>query len=183
LTVRTKFGIQAVMRASRVVAAAVVATVVEMNVGCASASWWRPSPPRGRGASTRPVPPTGDCSPRSLQAVVAEVNAARRRARLRPLTSDAVLARAANRRARAMAKANRLSHAGWERVIREEGAVASSLGENVAFNYPTATAVVDGWMQSRGHRANILGKSFRRIGVGCVADARGRLWWAQDFSN
>jgi uncharacterized protein YkwD len=82
-----------------------------------------------------------------------------------------------------MAATNRLSHAGWEHVIRGEGAVASSLGENVAFNYPTATAVVDGWMQSSGHRANILGRRFRRIGVGCVADTRGRLWWAQDFSD
>jgi uncharacterized protein YkwD len=82
-----------------------------------------------------------------------------------------------------MARSNRLSHSGWQRVLREEGADASSLAENVAYNYPTASAVVDGWMKSRGHRANILGRSFRRVGVGCVADASGRLWWAQDFSD
>ena len=181
---RAKFGIQAAMGTLRLAAAAIVLTVVTMmNVGCAGASWWRPPPPRERAASTAPTPPKGDCSARTSQAVVVEVNAVRRRSHLRPLTSDAILARAAHKRARTMARANRLSHAGWERVIRDEGAVASSLGENVAFNYPSAAAVVDGWMQSRAHRANILGRSFRRIGVGCVADARGRLWWAQDFSD
>ena len=82
-----------------------------------------------------------------------------------------------------MAASNRLSHSGWERTIRDEGAVGATLAENVAYNYPTASAVVDGWMRSPGHRANILGRAFRRVGVGCVADARDRLWWAQDFAD
>jgi uncharacterized protein YkwD len=184
LTVRARFGIQAAMWVSRMVVATIVLTCVTVaNVGCAGASWSRPPAPRSRAASGPPTPPKAECSSRSLQAVVAEVNAARWRSHLGPLATDPVLVRAAHKRARAMAAANRLSHAGWERVVRGEGAVARSIGENVAFNYPTATAVVDGWMQSRGHRANILGTSFRRIGVGCVADARGRLWWAQDFSD
>ena len=115
-------------------------------------------------------------------AVVARVNDARRAASLQPLESDVGLGRAAQARASAMASANRLSHAGWERVVRRHDN-ASTIGENVAYNYPSAVAVVDAWMRSSGHRANLLGPSFRRIGVGCIVDARAHLWWAQDFAD
>ena len=122
------------------------------------------------------------CSVSERAAVVQGVNAARRAASLRPLTSDAGLGRAAQARASAMASANRLSHAGWERVVRHDSN-ASTLGENVAYNYPSAAAVVDAWMRSSGHRANLLRPAFRRIGVGCIVDARAHLWWAQDFAD
>lgn len=51
-------------------------------------------------------------------------------------------------------------------------------GENIAKGYRTPQAVVDGWMNSEGHRANILNASFTQIGVGYVADGN---YWTQMF--
>lgn len=55
-------------------------------------------------------------------------------------------------------------------------------GENIAVGYPTAQAVIDGWMDSEGHRANILNCGFAAIGVG-VAEAGdgGGYYWTQSF--
>jgi len=47
-------------------------------------------------------------------------------------------------------------------------------GENIAKGYTTAQAVVNGWMNSPGHRANILNASFTQIGVGYVSS--GNIW-------
>jgi len=165
----------------RVAAAVLVLSVIGPSVGRAGAWPWdafmaRHSRPTVAG-------PQHDCPPSALAAVVARVNQARQRAHLRPLVSDTRLARAAHARASAMAASNRLSHAGWERTMRDQDAVAAAMGENVAYNYPSADAVVDGWLRSPGHRANILARTFRRVGVGCVVDARAHLWWAQDFAD
>lgn len=54
-------------------------------------------------------------------------------------------------------------------------------GENIAFNYSTPQAVVDGWMNSPGHKANILNSSFTSIGIGCVKV--GSLYWTQCFGR
>ncbi len=51
-------------------------------------------------------------------------------------------------------------------------------GENIAKGYTTPQAVVDAWMNSPGHRANILNASFTEIGVGYVADGH---YWTQMF--
>lgn len=56
-------------------------------------------------------------------------------------------------------------------------------GENIAYGYSTPQAVVTGWMNSSGHRANILNCKFTQIGVGVQADSGGRLYWAQDFGG
>jgi uncharacterized protein YkwD len=136
-----------------------------------------------RDDAARSTTSRGGCPADVGAAVVAQVNAERAAVHLQPLVADPKLTRAAESRARSMAASSRLSHAGWESTIRGELAVASTMGENVAYDYPTASAVVDGWMRSSGHRRNILNGSFRRIGVGCVADARAHLWWAQDFAD
>lgn len=53
-------------------------------------------------------------------------------------------------------------------------------GENIAMGYPTPEAVVDGWMNSPGHRANILNGDFEGIGIG-VSEKDGTLYWVQIF--
>jgi uncharacterized protein YkwD len=52
--------------------------------------------------------------------------------------------------------------------------------ENIATGYSTAQAVVTGWMNSPGHRANILNCSLKAIGIG-VEYGSGGPWWTQDF--
>jgi uncharacterized protein YkwD len=53
-------------------------------------------------------------------------------------------------------------------------------GENIARGQADAAAVMDAWMNSAGHRANILNCDFRTLGVG-FASAPGGPWWTQDF--
>ncbi len=128
-------------------------------------------------SSSRPCPSAdGDT-------VLHLVNEIRRRARVRPLDADPNLTRIAGKRSAAMAAERRLSHSGWERSLRQAGLQDDSLGENVAYNYDGPDAVVRGWMESPGHRANILRAAFKRLGVGCVIDERGHRWWTQDFAG
>ncbi len=63
-------------------------------------------------------------------------------------------------------------------MITEFGISYRTAGENIAKGYSSAKAVVDGWMNSEGHRANILNSSFTEIGVGYVADGN---YWTQMF--
>jgi uncharacterized protein YkwD len=123
------------------------------------------------------------CPAADRSTVAQLVNDRRRRAGLRMLGSDTHLARFAQTRSAAMAAENRLSHRGWERGLRTAGLVDDALGENVAYNYASANAVMQGWMRSPGHRANILHRTFKRIGVGCVIDQYGHRWWTQDFAG
>ncbi|MBO3732484.1 CAP domain-containing protein [Glycomyces niveus] len=54
------------------------------------------------------------------------------------------------------------------------------VGENIAAGYPDAASVMEGWMNSEGHRANILNCDYDVLGVG-VADRDGTLYWVQNF--
>lgn len=63
-------------------------------------------------------------------------------------------------------------------MMRALGISYRSAGENIAMGYSSAEAVVNGWMNSEGHRANILSASYTRIGVGYVADGN---YWTQWF--
>lgn len=54
-------------------------------------------------------------------------------------------------------------------------------GENIAYGYRTPRDVVAGWMNSPGHRANILNCRFVAIGVGLAYDRNGRPYWTQMF--
>lgn len=63
-------------------------------------------------------------------------------------------------------------------MIRNFGISFRSAGENIAKGYSTPQAVVNGWMNSSGHRANILNSSYTKIGIGYVSDGR---YWTQMF--
>jgi uncharacterized protein YkwD len=55
--------------------------------------------------------------------------------------------------------------------------------ENIAWGYRTPKDVVTGWMNSPGHRANILNCSSIAVGVGLVYTAGGAAYWTQDFGR
>ena len=65
-------------------------------------------------------------------------------------------------------------------ALTEIGVSYRAAGENIAMGYPTPEAVVDGWMNSEGHRANILRDTFSEIGVGYVVED-GTAYWVQMF--
>ncbi|MBT2409208.1 CAP domain-containing protein [Streptomyces sp. ISL-12] len=66
----------------------------------------------------------------------------------------------------------------WDRA--EAAGITNLGGENIARGQADAAAVMDAWMNSEGHRANILNCDFRTLGVG-VHFASGGPWWTQDF--
>jgi uncharacterized protein YkwD len=183
LTAPARFGMEVAampsthLRASRVV----LHVMLTSGIGCAGAAPMRPVAVAG-GTVRASASPIRDCPAGALRAVVARSNAARRRVHLDALVADPHLASAARTRAGTMAAENRLSHAGWEQLVRID-AGGGSVGENIAYNYPTAQAVMRSWLASPGHRANILQASFHRIGVGCIVDATGKRWWTEDFAD
>ncbi|MCQ2540239.1 MAG: CAP domain-containing protein [Acetatifactor sp.] len=64
------------------------------------------------------------------------------------------------------------------------GATYSTAGENIAGGYRTPESVVEGWMGSEGHRANILNPEFTRIGVGVTSSSdKYKIYWAQAFAG
>lgn len=65
-------------------------------------------------------------------------------------------------------------------VMDENNVKYGWAGENIAYGYKTPESVMEGWMNSEGHRANILFENFSGIGVGCYED-NGKLYWVQMF--
>lgn len=63
-------------------------------------------------------------------------------------------------------------------MMKAFGLTYRSAGENIAMGYATPQAVVNAWMNSAGHRANILNASYTQIGVGYVASGN---YWTQEF--
>ncbi|MFI0356280.1 CAP domain-containing protein [Actinomadura sp. 9N407] len=100
------------------------------------------------------------------------------------LRIDARLVASARGHSKDMAANDYFSHTSrngdspWKRM--EEAGYTSPGAENIAKGYPTPAAVVEGWMKSPGHRANILNCDLRAIGVG-MADGSGCPYWTQNF--
>ncbi|MFC0005846.1 CAP domain-containing protein [Micromonospora siamensis] len=121
-----------------------------------------------------------------LQQVVDLVNQERAKAGCKALSVDSKLNLAAQRHSQDQADHQNMSHDGsdgsdaGDRLDRA-GYAWRSYGENVAWNQQTPAAVMDAWMNSPGHRANILNCSFTEIGVG-VARSNGP-YWTQDFAT
>ncbi|MGI5499181.1 CAP domain-containing protein [Lentzea sp. CA-135723] len=116
--------------------------------------------------------------------VTALVNATRARRGLPALGTDDRLRCSSRRHCADMAAHRLLAHqlprcpTPFERMAAE--GFPHPAGENVAFGQETPVRVVEAWMRSRPHRANILDPRFRVVGVGVVRTADGH-WWTQNF--
>jgi uncharacterized protein YkwD len=115
------------------------------------------------------------------------VNAERRRVNAPPLVLNDRLTRAAQGHAQDMATSRRMSHTGSDGSTLRSRIDAtqyqwSTLGENVAMGQSTATAVMAAWMNSPGHRQNILNPAFSELGIGS-ASGGGRPYWVQVFAR
>ncbi len=120
------------------------------------------------------------------QEVIRLVNKIRADNGLKPLTYDWELGRVARYKSQDMKDNRYFSHTSPVygspfQMIKNFGISFKSAGENIAWGYATPQAVVNGWMNSPGHRANILSSSFTKIGVGYVAD--GNYWTQMFISN
>ena len=115
--------------------------------------------------------------------VVRLVNDIRRQNGLQPLTADWELSRVARYKSQDMLDKGYFSHTSPTygtpfQMIKAFGLSYRTAGENIAKGYSTPQAVVNGWMNSSGHRANILNASYTKIGVGYVAQGN---YWTQMF--
>jgi len=66
--------------------------------------------------------------------------------------------------------------------MRDGGVRFSTAGENIAWGQRSAAEVHRSWMNSSGHRRNILGSGYGRIGVG-LEECGGRMYWTQIFAD
>ncbi|MCF3128965.1 sigma-70 family RNA polymerase sigma factor [Streptomyces olivochromogenes] len=131
------------------------------------------------------TPPTQAAPSGTVAQVVALVNKERANAGCGPLTEDSQLDKAAQGLSDDMAARNFFDHTDPDgrdpgQRITAAGYRWSTYGENIAQGQQTPASVMDSWMHSPGHRANILNCSFKNIGVG-VHNGSGGPWWTQDF--
>ena len=117
------------------------------------------------------------------QEVIRLVNEIRAENGLKVLTYDWELARVARYKSQDMKDDKYFSHTSPVygtpfQMIKNFGISYRSAGENIAKGYATPQAVVNGWMNSSGHRANILNANYTHIGVGYVS---GGNYWTQMF--
>ena len=114
------------------------------------------------------------------QQAFAATNANRTHNGLKALKASDCLKRAAVRQAKAMAQQEQIFHQDLGPLMRQ--CKLNTAGENVAYGYRTGKSVVnDGWMNSEGHRDNILNPSFRLMGIGARKGHDGRWYVAQVF--
>jgi len=117
------------------------------------------------------------------QQVVTLVNQQRAANGLAPLTLSTELSNVARTKSQDMHDNNYFSHTSPTYgspfdMLTSFGISYSSAGENIAMGYATPEAVMNAWMNSPGHRANILNASYTKIGVGYVASGN---YWTQEF--
>ncbi|MFD5714931.1 sigma-70 family RNA polymerase sigma factor [Streptomyces pharetrae] len=143
-------------------------------------------PPAPRPTPSAPGTPPAQPAPTGTVAqVVALVNEERAAAGCAPLTEDPQLNQAAQGHSEDMAARGFFDHTNPDgadpgRRTTAAGYAWSTYGENIARGQQTPEAVMESWMNSPGHRANILNCSFEDIGVG-VHDGSGGPWWTQNF--
>lgn len=117
--------------------------------------------------------------------VVRLTNSARSKNGYAALVEDGVLSEAAAVRAREIARSfshTRPSGASFSSALSESGVSYLRAGENIASGQKSASEVVNAWMNSPGHRANILNSSYSRIGSASV-NIDGTHYWVQLFAD
>ncbi|SDY31919.1 Uncharacterized conserved protein YkwD, contains CAP (CSP/antigen 5/PR1) domain [Geodermatophilus africanus] len=158
----------------------------------------RPAPEAGSGsasgsgappavAESQPAPvarAAAPADPGAEAAVLALVNQARAAAGCGAVTADPALAAVARAHSADMRDRDYFSHASPEGLSpfdrAEQAGIDYSRAENIAYGQADAAAVMKAWLESPGHRANILDCELTRLGVG-VAEGTGGPWWTQLF--
>jgi uncharacterized protein YkwD len=115
--------------------------------------------------------------------VVDLMNGQRAEAGCDPVAVDPRLDNAAEAHSRDMAGRDYFDHLTPEGItfrerIQNAGFANPSVGENIAHGQRSAAEVMDSWMASEGHRANILNCGFSLVGIGLDEDG---MYWTQDF--
>lgn len=167
-------------------AGALLLALAALSVGAAPAS---------EGADeTLPALPLPDPTARARSILAEDVvrltNAARAKEGLAPLQPNESLMQAAQTYAQVLASGECFAHdcppvpSQRDRIARAGYGGWKRIGENIAAGDRTAEDTVAGWLESPGHRANILKAEIREIGVGvATGDGQYRIYWVQVFAT
>lgn len=121
-----------------------------------------------------------------IKQVVSLVNEERAKYGLSALTIDATLQSAAAVRAQEIVSSfshTRPNGTNFSTIFKEFNISYRKSGENLAWGQNSPEAVVKAWMNSSGHRANILNSNYGKIGVGVYIGSNGTIYWSQLFTN
>lgn len=151
----------------------------------------RSATPTPTKTTTKTSKPTGGSGPAESQ-VLDLTNQERAKAGCGPLRTNKSLTQAAEAHAADMVDLHYFAHdsldgrSPFDRM-KAAGFRGGAMAENIAVGYSSAAAVVQGWMNSPGHRANILNCSYTMIGIGydsgLVKPDWGNGSWVQDFGG
>ncbi len=122
------------------------------------------------------------------QKIVELTNKAREEKMLPPLTVNPTLTAAARAHSANMAKQGQMSHVldgkNPAQRVKAAGYRYSRTGENIAMGENVSLArIFQGWMDSKGHRENILKPEYREIGVGIARNDKGEIYYTQVFGT
>ena len=120
--------------------------------------------------------------------IVRLVNVKRVENGLKPLKANLDIARSARNKSQDMATNKYFSHVSPTfgstfKLMESFGIRFSAAGENIAYGQKTPAAVMNAWLNSPGHRANILSKTYTNIGVGLAKNSNGICYWTQIFTK
>jgi uncharacterized YkwD family protein/spore coat assembly protein SafA len=118
--------------------------------------------------------------------VIRLVNVQRVNNGLQPLTANWELCRVARYKSADMANKGYFSHTSPTygspfKMMENFGLRFSAAGENIAYGQTTPAQVMNSWMNSPGHRSNILNGTYTQIGVGLAKNKNGVCYWTQMF--
>lgn len=122
------------------------------------------------------------------QAVLKIVNQERAKQGLKALVLDKQLNNVAQLKAEDMKKNNYFDHNSPTLgspfdLMRSQGVSYRTAGENIAAGQQSAEAVMNSWLNSSGHRANILNANYTKLGVGFCTGGRMGTYWVQEFTG
>ena len=141
-----------------------------------------PSPPA---PTPDPDPPPTIPPDNVIEELLESHNAERNKKGLQPLRLNEKLRYAAQQHAQWMARNRKMNHTGENGSrpgdrARDAGYRWQRVGENIAMGYATVSAVMNGWMNSSGHRGNILG-NYKEVGLGYAKSDR--TYWCALFGT
>lgn len=142
------------------------------------------APAPSTGSSTGSASAAGQSNTAIANQVLQLINAERAKNGLGALTMNTNAQKAAQVRANEIV--SQFSHTrpngqSCFTALKEFNVSYSTAGENIAYGQPDAKSVVNAWMNSSGHRANILKGSFKQTGIGVYKDSKGVYYWTQMF--
>lgn len=150
-----------------------------------------PEPPKpiDPNPEPKPEPPKPAPNEPSLAAqTIINVNAERKANKVATLQADPALNRIASAKAEDMAKHGELSHTSptygdVPAMLAKFNYKWKAYGENIAAGYLTAKGVTDAWLDSPGHKENLMSDVFTHMGAGTATDSEGTIYWVNLYSK